>query len=107
MILHSIEQNPLKETITHFYFIEKEACMYNNSLYIINETSVTVCQLQSSIGKLHQLEFTTNKKGFIFGIRFHFIQLNLSKNSTFNYNKEKGKYSSCCLESHFTSLKQE
>ena len=30
MILHSIEQNPLKETITHFYFIEKEACMYNN-----------------------------------------------------------------------------
>ena len=31
MILHSIEQNPLKETITHFYFIEKEACMYNNN----------------------------------------------------------------------------
>ena len=34
MILHSIEQNPLKETITHFYFIEKEACMYNNLKYV-------------------------------------------------------------------------
>ena len=33
MILHSIEQNPLKETITHFYFIDKEACMYNNLYY--------------------------------------------------------------------------
>ena len=37
MILHSIEQNPLKETITHFYFIEKEACLYNNTLYCMKD----------------------------------------------------------------------